>query len=143
MVERCVSESKNLIVSISSPKKSIACELGYIIGNEGLNAAIEKFTYFKNSDDYYINKYEFNQLAKELFEKYDLVSESKEIYKLALVEYPNSFLLNYSYGKLLFNNNDKESIDYLKKCIYLYTNSPDFKNFESEYQELIKILNED
>ena len=60
------------------PKKSIACEMGYIIGQSGIEKAIEKYEYFKDNADYYINEYEFNQLGKELLENYGLAKESKE-----------------------------------------------------------------
>jgi len=86
----------------SLPQKSIACEMGYIIGQVGIDKAIEKYADFKDNANYYINEYEFNQLGKELLENYGLAEASKEIYELALNEFPNSFLLNFSFGTILY-----------------------------------------
>jgi CubicO group peptidase (beta-lactamase class C family) len=125
------------------PKKSIACEMGYIIGQSGINKAIEKYAYFKDNADYYINEYEFNQLGKELLENYELSKESKEIYKLALREFPNSFLLNFSFGSILYGDKNDGFNKYYKKCLYLYSENPENKKFESDYKLVLKRMNGD
>jgi predicted Zn-dependent protease len=120
------------------PKKSIACEMGYVIGHEGIEKAIEKFAQLKKDSEYYINEYEFNQLAKELQQNYNKINESKEIYVLALKDYPNSFLLNYSYGTLLYDNKKEEFIDYFKKCVDLYSETSENKKYEDNYEIVLK-----
>jgi len=127
----------------SLPEKSIACEMGYIIGQGSIDKAIERYTYFKDSADYYINEYEFNQLGKELFENYGLEKESKEIYELALREFPNSFLLNLSFGSILYSDKNDGFIKYYKKCIDLYSENPEYKKFESDYKIVLKRINKD
>jgi CubicO group peptidase (beta-lactamase class C family) len=127
----------------SLPKKSIACEMGYIIGQGSIDMAIKKYAYFKDNADYYINKYEFNKLGKELFENYGLSMESKEIYKLALREFPNSFLLNFSFGSILYSDKNDGYIKYYKKCIDLYSENPENKKFESDYKIVLKRINGD
>jgi CubicO group peptidase (beta-lactamase class C family) len=122
----------------SLPKKSIAKELGFIIGQNGVAAAIEKYQILKNDDRYFIDEYEFNQLGKELDQNYGMANESSEIYALALHEYPNSFLLNYSYGEFLSAAKSEKALDYYRKCIDLYDRSPENKEFSQEYENALK-----
>ena len=49
-----------------------------------IEKAIEKYEYFKDNADYYINEYEFNQLGKELLENYRLSKESLYILLLSV-----------------------------------------------------------
>jgi CubicO group peptidase (beta-lactamase class C family) len=120
------------------PKKSIAKELGFIIGQQGIKAAIEKYGSLKNRNNYFTNDSELNQLGKELYQNYGLKNESFEIFKLAIREYPNSFLLNYSYGDLLPENNDEKAKDYYRECIDLYNNYPEYQVFVQEYEKALK-----
>ncbi|MBK7133614.1 MAG: beta-lactamase family protein [Bacteroidales bacterium] len=47
----------------SLPKKSIAKDMGFIIGHEGIDAAIKKYPILKNDERYFIDETEFNQLV--------------------------------------------------------------------------------
>lgn len=125
----------------SLPKKSIAKDLGYIIGNEGINPAINKYYTLKANNAYFIDENEFNQLGKELYNKYILKNESYKIYELGIQEYPNSFLLNYSFGKLLSDNNEEAAVNYLRKCIELYNRNSENKEFSEEYGKAVNLLN--
>lgn len=127
----------------SLPQKSIACEMGYIIGQVSIDKAIEKYKSFKDNADYYINEYEFNQLGRELIGNYGLAEESKEIYKLALNEFPNSFLLNFAFGTILYGNKNDGFTNYYKKCVDLYSENPENKKFESDYKLALKRVSED
>jgi CubicO group peptidase (beta-lactamase class C family) len=89
----------------SLPKKSIAKELGFIIGQNGIDAAIEKYSVLKNDSRYFIDENEFNQLGMELYQNYGMKNESFKIFELATHEYPDSFLLKNSYSELLSQNN--------------------------------------
>jgi len=126
----------------SLPKKSIAKDLGFTIGQKGIEAAIKKFDSLKTKDDYITNDSELNQLGKELYNNYGLRKESFEIYELAIQEYPNSFLLNYSYGELLSDNNNEKSIDYFRKCVELYDDNSENKKYIQEYEKILKRLKE-
>ena len=138
----------NQIISIcynekySLPKKSIACEMGYIIGHEGIDKALKKYTYFKNHSDYYINEYEINKLGKELIDNYKLIEESEDIYKFGISEFPNSFLLNFSYGSVLYANKNDRFINYYEKCMDLYSENAENKKYEREYKLALKRINE-
>ena len=77
-------------------------------------------------------------LGKELNQKYDMVDESSKIYALAIHEYPNSFLLNYSYGELLSVNKSEKALDYYRKCIQLYEKNEENKEFNKEYENALK-----
>ena len=66
----------------SLPKKSIAKDLGFIIGHNGIDAAIEKYYILKNDKRYFIDENEFNQLGKELNQNYGMENESSKIYIL-------------------------------------------------------------
>lgn len=122
------------------PKKSIAKDLGFEIGQKGVDAAIEKYYTLKNDNRYFIDENEFNQLGKELYENYSLVNESIKIYKLAIAEYSESFILNYSLGKLLAETNNQNGNDLLKKCIELYKNNPDNKKYSKEYENATSMI---
>ena len=69
-------------------------------------------------------------------------TESSEIYTLALHEYPNSFLLNYSYGELLSENKSEKAFDYYRKCIQLYDKYSENKEFRKEYETALKKIND-
>ncbi len=124
----------------SLPKKSIAKDMGYIIGQEGIDAAIKKYYSLKENKQYFINDEEFYQLGKELYNKYELKNESYKIYELGIQEIPNSFLLNYSYGKLLSANKNENAINYLRKCIDLYNSNPENKEFSEEYEKASALI---
>ena len=125
----------------SLPKKSIAKDLGYIIGQNGIDAAIEKYQILKKDKRYFIDENEFNQLGKELDQNYGMENEASKIYGLAIHEYPNSFLLNYSYGELLSENKNEKALDYYRKCIDLYNKFSENKEFNKEYENALKNLN--
>jgi CubicO group peptidase (beta-lactamase class C family) len=118
----------------SLPKRSIAKDLGYIIGQNGIDAAIEKYYNLRNDNRYFIDENEFNQLGKELNQNYGMVNESSKIYALGIHEYPNSFLLNYSYGELLSENKSEKALDYYRRCIELYEKFPENNEFSREYK---------
>ena len=126
----------------SLPKKSIAKDMGFIIGHEGIDAAILKYYTLKNDKRYFIDETDFNQLGKELNQKYNLQKESSDIYDLAIHEYPNSFILNYSYGELLSENKSGKASDYYRKCIQLYEKYVENKEFIKEYENALKKIME-
>lgn len=126
----------------SLPKKSVAKSLGYIIGHEGIKAAVEEFDLLKAENNYYVNDEELNQLGKELYRNYRLLDESIEIYEMAIREYPDSFLLLYSYGELLSENKNEKAIECYMKCVDLYNNNPGNKKFSKEYEIALKKINE-
>jgi CubicO group peptidase (beta-lactamase class C family) len=126
----------------SLPKKSIAKDLGFIIGQNGIDAAIAKYHILKKDKQHFIDETEFNQLGKELNQKYNMQKESSEIYSLAIREYPNSFILNYSYGELLSENKSEKAMDYYRKCIQLYDKYSENKEFIKEYETALKKIND-
>jgi hypothetical protein len=65
-------------------------------------------------------------------------NESCKIYTLALQEYPNSFLLNYSFGRFLSQNKNEEALVYYQKCIDLYDESTENKEFRKEYENALE-----
>lgn len=125
----------------SLPKKSLAKEMGYIIGQNDIDSAIKKYYSSKEDKKYFIDDNDFTQLGKELNDL-ELKDESTKIYKLGINEYPNSFILNYSFGKLLNENKNQDGKSYLQKCIELYDNNPENKEFSEEYEHAQKILSE-
>jgi CubicO group peptidase (beta-lactamase class C family) len=128
--------------AFSLPKKSIAKDMGFIIGHEGIDAAIKKYHILKNDIRYFINETEFNQLGKELNQKYNMQKVSSEIYTLAIHEYPNSFILNYSFGELLSEGKSEKALDYYSKCIDLYDTNSENKEYNKEYENAVKIIKE-
>ena len=124
------------------PKRSIAKDLGFLIGQEGIDAAIEKYHILKNDKRYFIDENDFNQLGNELNQKYRMGKESSEIFELAIHEYPDSFILNYSYGELLSQNKSEKALDYYRKCIQLYEKYSENKEFSKEYEIALNKIND-
>ena len=124
------------------PKKSIAKDLGFIIGQKGIQSAMEKFDSLKAMNDYFTNDSELNQLGKELYRNYGMINESTEIYELAIHEYPNSFQLFYSYGDLLSENKNEKAFDCYRKCIELYNNNSENHKYGQEYEKVLKKVEE-
>lgn len=122
----------------SLPNKSIAKEMGFIIGHNGIDAAIDKYYSLKNDNRYFIYENDFNQLAKELYQNYGMKNESSKIYTLGLKEYPDSFLLNYSFGEFLSQNKSEIAIDYYRKCIDLFDKFSENKEFKQEYENALE-----
>lgn len=129
------------------PKKSLPKEMGYIIGHDGIDAAIEKYYSLKKDKTYFIDDNDFNQLGKELnywsgkeLNYWGLTNEWFKIYELGIKEYPNSFLLNYSFGKLLNDNKSEEAAIYLRKCIELFETDSNNKDYIEEYKKAQSLL---
>lgn len=123
----------------SLPKKSLAKEMGFIIGQDCIDAAINKYYLNKENKEYFVDENDFNQLGKEL-NSLGLKKESQKIYELAIQEYPNSFILNYSFGKLLNDYKNQDAVDYLRKCMELFDNNPDNKEYIEEYKQAQSLL---
>ncbi len=126
----------------SLPKKSIAKELGFIIGHEGIEKAIATYAILKEKDNYFINEVEFDYLGWELYEDYELENESTAIYEFAIDEYPNSFRLNYSYAVLLTEIKNENAKTYYSRCIDLYNNNSENNKFSQEYEKALKRIKE-
>jgi CubicO group peptidase (beta-lactamase class C family) len=124
----------------SLPKKSIAKELGFVIGQNGIDSAIAKYSVLKNDNRYFIDENEFNQLGNELYKNYGLDNESASIFKLAISEFPGSFILHYSYGELLAETNNENAKDLFKKCIDLYKNSSENKPYSKEFENAVNMV---
>ena len=69
----------------SLPKKSIAKELGFIIGHDGIEKAINTYALLKGKDNYFTDENELNQLGKELYQNYGMKNESFKIFELGFV----------------------------------------------------------
>lgn len=126
----------------SLPKKSIAKDLGYIIGQEGIKVAISRYDELEMNNKYFVDENELNQLANELYRNYGLKYESIGIFDLALKEYPESFILNYSYAKLLSDSNTIKAKDLFKRCVDLYTKNSAYKKYSQEYNNATEWINE-
>ncbi|MBK7133613.1 MAG: hypothetical protein IPH69_12570 [Bacteroidales bacterium] len=68
--------------------------------------------------------------------------EASTVYTLAIKEYPDSFILNYSYGELLSQNKNEKALDYYSKCIQLYEKYSANKEFSKEYEIALKKIND-
>jgi len=124
------------------PKKSIAKQMGLIIGQRGIKEAIKEYDKLKGKDIYYTSDVELNQLAKELYRNYGRAYDAVEIFRLGLGDYPDSFPLNYFYGELLAETNKAEAIDYFKKCVNLFSANPKNAEYEQEYKKALLKTNE-
>lgn len=71
-----------------------------------------------------------------------MTDESVKIYELAILEYPESFQLYYSYAELLTAVDDEKALDLYRKCVELYDNNPDNKEYGEEYENVLKMIEE-
>ena len=119
---------------IDIPKKSIARELGYLIGQKGINVAIEEYYRIKDSDygNYNLEESELNKLGIELFFRFKMTEEALKIFEINMIEFPYSYNVYDSYAYILMQKGDfHNSIRYYKTGLQILQKYPRINNSES------------
>jgi CubicO group peptidase (beta-lactamase class C family) len=119
---------------IDIPKKSIAKEMGYLIGQKGINEAIEEYYRIKNADYEHFNfeESELNRLGIELFFRFKMPEEALKIFEINMIEFPNSYNVYDSYAYILMQKGDYlNSIKYYKTGLKILQKYPRINNSES------------
>lgn len=101
------------------PKISMAYSMLEIIKKEGLKKGLAFFENVKDSNDYFLDENEMNQVGYELLQS-NQAEKAKVVFKLNMEAHPNSSNVYDSYGEALMVLGDKEeAIKNYKKSLTL------------------------
>ena len=90
------------------PKKSLAYELGGIIEVEGMEAGLAFYEANKGIDDFHLSENEMNQIGYRFMQN-DKLEEAKQVFKLNINAFPESFNVYDSYAEALMNMGETEA----------------------------------
>jgi tetratricopeptide (TPR) repeat protein len=119
---------------IQIPKKSIARQIGFIIGQNGINKAIEEYYRIKATDFEHFNfeETELNKLGIELLLKFKMPEEALRVFEVNMREFPHSYNTYDSYAYVLMQKGDyRNSIRYYKMGLEILKKYPQVNNSES------------
>jgi CubicO group peptidase (beta-lactamase class C family) len=119
---------------IQIPKKSIAREMGFIIGQNGINKAIEEYYLIKATDFEHFNfeESELNRLGIELLANFKMPEEALRVFEVNMIEFPHSYNTYDSYAYVLMQKGDFiNSIKYYKMGLQILNEYPQMNSSES------------
>jgi tetratricopeptide (TPR) repeat protein len=119
---------------IQPPKKSIARHIGLLVGQQGIDRAIDAYYRIKSSDfeDYNFEESELNKLGIELYFKFNRSDEALRIFEVNMLEYPHSYNTYDSYAYVLMQKGDySNSIRYYKMGLKVLKEYPEQNSGES------------
>jgi CubicO group peptidase (beta-lactamase class C family) len=119
---------------IQIPKKSIARQIGLIIGQDGIDKALMDYYHIKSTDfvHYNFEESELNKLGIELLFKFNMPAEALKVFEVNMLEFPHSFNTYDSYAYVLMQKGDYvNSIRYYKKGLQILKEFPQMNNNES------------
>jgi len=119
---------------LQPPKKSIARLMGLLIGQQGIDRAIEEYYSIRSHDfeNYNFEESELNKLGIELFFKFNMLEEALKVFEVNMLEYPHSYNTYDSYAYLLMQKGDYcNSIRYYKMGLKILKEYPQQNSGES------------
>lgn len=119
---------------VEIPKKSIARHMGYLIGQYGINQAIEEYYKIKTVDSERFNfeESELNMLGIELLFKYKMTEAALKVFEINMLEFPHSYNTYNSYAYVLMQKEDYlNSIRYYKMGLEVLKKYPQLNRGES------------
>lgn len=119
---------------VKLPVPSIARYIGFMIGQQGIDAAIEAYHERRSSDPdgYNFEESELNQLGIELLFRYNLTEEALKIFELNMHEFPYSYNTYDSYAYTLRQKGDySNAIKYYKMGLEILEKYPEQNNHGS------------
>jgi CubicO group peptidase (beta-lactamase class C family) len=119
---------------IQPPKKSIARQMGLLLGQQGITKAVEMYYKMKSIDfeNYNSEESELNKLGIELFFKFKMSEEALRVFEVNMIEYPHSYNTYDSYAYLLMQRGDySNSIKYYKMGLEILKQYPEQNSGES------------
>jgi CubicO group peptidase (beta-lactamase class C family) len=119
---------------VQIPKKSIARQMGYTIGQNGIEKAIEEYYRIKASDFEHFNfeESELNKLGIELLLKFKMPDEALKVFEVNMAEFPHSYNTYDSYAYVLMHQGDYlNSIRYYKMGLQILKEYPQMNTGES------------
>lgn len=120
--------------NIQLPKKSIARKMGLLLGQQGINKAIEEYYRIKSNDseNYNFEESELNKLGIELFFKFNMPEAALRVFEVNMLEYPHSYNTYDSYAYVLMQKGDySNSIRYYKMGLKILKEYPEQNSGES------------
>jgi CubicO group peptidase (beta-lactamase class C family) len=115
-------------------KKSIARQMGYMIGQYGINPAVGEYYKIKAADFGHFNfeESELNKLGIELLFKFKMTDEALRVFELNMHEFPKSYNTYDSYAYALMLKGDSvNSIKYYNRGLQALEEYPQMNSGES------------
>ena len=119
---------------IQVPRKSIARQIGFVIGQSGIDKAVEEYYRIKAAEfkNYNLEEKELNMLGIELLFKFRMPEEALRIFEVNMIEFPYSYNTYDSYAYALMQKGDyRKSISYYKMGLEILKKYPLENNSES------------
>jgi CubicO group peptidase (beta-lactamase class C family) len=123
---------------VQIPKNSIAKRIGLLIGQNGIEQAIEEYYRLKSSEFEYFNfeESELNKLGIELFFKFNRPEDALKVFKINMLEFPHSYNTYDSYAYVLMKTGDYiNSIKYYREGIRILKEYPQINNSNSTLKD--------
>ena len=109
------------------PKISVARHIAILIGNYGIDSAInEYYRIVKENPDYYnLEESELNRLGIELYFRFNLPNDALKIFEVNMLQFPRSYNTYDSYAFILMKKGDyTSSIKYYRIGLEVLKNYP-------------------
>jgi CubicO group peptidase (beta-lactamase class C family) len=119
---------------VEIPKKSIARQMGFLIGQNGIDKAVKEYYNIKKTEsaNYNLEESELNRLGIELFFKFKMAEEALRVFEVNMNEFPHSYNTYDSYAYILMQKGDyKNSIKYYKQGLEIIEKHPELNSSES------------
>lgn len=123
---------------IQIPKQSIARKMGFLIGHNGIDKAIEEYYRIKTAEYEHFNfeESELNKLGIELLFNFNMPEEALKVFEVNMHEFPHSYNTYDSYAYVLMQKGDYiNSIKYYKMGLQILKRYPQINNYESVLQD--------
>ena len=119
---------------IQIPNKSIARQMGYLIGQHGISEAVDAYYRIKKTDveNYNFEESELNRLGIELFFRFSMPEEALRVFEVNMLEFPHSYNTYDSYAYMLRQRGDLvNSIRYYNMGLQILKIYPQLNTSES------------
>jgi CubicO group peptidase (beta-lactamase class C family) len=130
-------------IEIEIPKESIAKHIALILGTKGTDSAIaEYYRIVKNEPDKFnMEEQELNKLGIELYFRFNMPDEATQIFRLNMLQFPESYNTYDSYAYALMQKGDyRNSIESYKKGLDVLNRYPESNTFTSVKKDAAKAL---
>jgi CubicO group peptidase (beta-lactamase class C family) len=120
--------------AVQIPKKSIAKQMGFMIGQYGIDKAADEYYKIKKLDykHFNFNESELNKLGIELLFKFKMTQEALKVFEINMLEFPQSYNTYDSYAYVLQQIGDyQNSIKYYKLGLNVIKKYPHSNNSDS------------
>jgi tetratricopeptide (TPR) repeat protein len=126
---------------VEIPRKSIAKNIGFLIGTKGIDYALSEYHRIAKdeSETFNLEEMELNKLGIELYFRFKMTDEALEIFRINMLQYPGSYNTYDSYAYVLMKKGDyKNAIKYYKKGLEVLKSFPLENGSESVRNDSMK-----